>query len=745
MGRLPLFLVAICLVLVGSAFPGWAMAEAGDWAYWRGPESNGISRDTGLIDNWNPRGGQGDHVAWKRDDLGGRSTPIVMKGKLYTIVRSEPGTAREGERVVCLDAMTGQTIWENRFNVYLTDVPDTRVGWSSCVGDPDSGRVYALGVCGLFQCLDADTGKTVWAHPLHEKFGLISTYGGRTNFPVVFEDLVLISAVVVGWGDMARPTHRFLAFDKETGEVVWFRGTRPLPEDTTYSSPTVTVVNGQAALIFGSGDGSVWALEPRTGLPIWNFDLSRRGLNVSPLVVGNKVFMSHSEENIEGTKMGAVVAIDAGGAGDVTSTGQLWRMDEIVAGKSSPLVVDDRLLIIDDRAKLHIFDTETGEQIGRRIAFGTAMNASPLYADGKIYVFTANGRWYILEPDERNGVRTIRQGRMPADEEVQASPIAWHGRIYVQSSGALYCLHDPDKPYAAKPVPKPPLEQPSDEDPSAAHLQVVPAEVLMRPGETQQFQVRLYNSRGQRLADAKAAFAVDGRGSISQDGTFTAPADLQHVASAVVARVGGLEGRARIRIVPLLPWKFDFDEIPLQPATGQGEPPITWVGARYRHVIRQMDGGHVMVKVTTIPKGTRSRCWFGHCDLHDYTIQADVRGASQMGKMPDIGLIAQGYTLDLQGASQKLQLRTWDSQLRIAETVEFPWKPNTWYTMKLRAEVKDGEAIVRGKVWPREESEPEAWSVETVDPSPNLSGSPGLFGKSDDAEIFLDNIVVRDN
>ena len=119
------------------------------------------------------------------------------------------------------------------------------IGWSSCVGDPETGRIYVQGVCGYFCCLEGDTGKLVWDRSLHEEFGLISTYGGRTNVPVVFEDTVLISAVIVGWGDepkwggLARPAHRFMCFDKATGELRWLNGTGISPYDTTYSTPTV--------------------------------------------------------------------------------------------------------------------------------------------------------------------------------------------------------------------------------------------------------------------------------------------------------------------------------------------------------------------------------------------------------------------------------------------------------------------------------------------------------------------------
>ncbi len=179
-----------------------------------------------MIDSWD-FDGDGTNVLWKNEEAGGISTPIVMRGKLYTLVRSQPGTHREGEKVLCLDAATGKKLWENTFNVYLSDVPKERVGWSCCVGDPTTGRVYAMGVCGYLQCIDGDTGKTIWSRSLNEEFGLLSTYGGRTNVPVMADDKVIISAVIIGWGDMARPAHRFMAFDKNTGEMVWFNGTAP--------------------------------------------------------------------------------------------------------------------------------------------------------------------------------------------------------------------------------------------------------------------------------------------------------------------------------------------------------------------------------------------------------------------------------------------------------------------------------------------------------------------------------------
>ena len=197
--------------------------------------------------------------------------------------------------------------------------------------------------------------------------------------------------------------------------------------------------------------------------------------------------------------------------------------------------------------------------------------------------------------------------------------------------------------------------------------------------------------------------------------------------------------------MPPLPWEFDFEDVELDPRLGKGDPNVTWVGARYRHVIREVDGNKVMVKVTTIPKGTRSRCWFGHPELSQYAIQADVLGARTDNKMPDIGLIAMGYTLELQGANQKLQIRSWVPQLRMAKTIDFPWQPNQWYHMKFQTAVEDGKAVLRGKVWLRDKKEPAEWTIQASDDVPNLSGSPGLFGNAKDAEIYLDNIQVSEN
>jgi outer membrane protein assembly factor BamB len=730
------------IVTVCQNAPG---ADPRDWPAWRGPHQNGVSTETGLIDKWNPRGGEGSNVLWKRADLGTISTPIVMGDKLYVLCRSEPGTRREGERVVCVDAATGKDIWEHRFNVYLSDVPDTRVAWSSLVGDPATGRVYVQGVCGYFACLDGQTGKPVWTKSMSEEFGLLTTYGGRTNVPVLFEDLVIISGVIIGWGDMAKPAHRFIAMDKKTGEVVWFNGTRPLPEDTTYSTPVVSVIGGQAALVFGSGDGGVWAFQPRTGVPIWKYQASKRGLNSSPMVIGDRVYVGHSEENINDTSMGNFLAINGtasgkpmpGGGADITDSGAVWEARECNVGKSSPVPVGDKIVAIDDRAKLFVFDINTGKELSRK-SLGTSMRASPLVADGKIYCCTTDGRWYTLRLDG-DKVKVVYNTRLPSGDEVQGSPICSHGRIFVPTTGALYCLEDQNKKHGHGPLPEQPKEiSAAAQNGGLLRYQVVPAEVLLQPGQKQLFRARLFNQRGQLLKDGQwTGWQVEGPGTMNGF-EYTAPSETKHQAAIVRAKNGDLTATARVRIVPPLPWKFDFSD---------GEVPITWIGCRYRHVIRDMDGNKLLAKVTTIPKGTRSQSWFGPVDLHDYTIQADVLGNEKEGRVPDMGLIAQRYTVDLMGEAQQLQIRTWPPVLeqRMGKTIPFTWKPNTWYTIKMRVSNQGDKALVQAKVWPRGEKEPAAWTIEADDEAPNRNGSPGLYGNATNAEVFYDNVTVVKN
>src|SRR5206468_9690965 len=320
-------------------------------------------------------------------------------------------------------------------------------------------------------------------------------------------DLVILGSVIVSWGDMAVPAHRFMAFDKKTGHFRWIASTRLRPPDTIYSAPVLATIGGQQLLISGASDGWLYALQPRTGKFVWEYQLSRRGLNVSPTVDGDVVYTGHSEENITGTKVGAVVAVNGAGKDNITKTGEIWKELEIADGKSSILKVDDRLYCPDDGGKLYVLNAKDGSLVGRRINLGTINFASPVYADGKIYYVEKNGRWYVMTPDKSQGVARFERGKSMGNfpgspqEECWASPVISHGKLYILTTNALYCFEDTSKKHAANERPAAAKEAAAADDQKPAQLVIVPCELLVSPGDKHQFKVRTYNSHGQLLKE----------------------------------------------------------------------------------------------------------------------------------------------------------------------------------------------------------------------------------------------------
>src|SRR5687768_14634780 len=282
-------LLNVSIALLATA----AVVLAADWTDYRGPKRDGTSPEKGLPERWDPKG-QG--LLW-RAPYGGRSTPVVHQGRVYML---NPAGEKESlqERVLCLDAVTGKVLWEYRYNVYLSDVPPHRIAWSAPAVDPETGNVYVFGVGGTVLALSRD-GKKVWERSLAEQAGLVTTHGGRTPSPIVEGDLVVISGISSAWGEYARASHRFMAFDKRTGEMIWSTSAPGRPYDTTYAAPVVADIAGTKMFITGAGDGSAVALKLHTGELVWHFNMSKRGVNVGPVVYNNTVFVSHSEENYE--------------------------------------------------------------------------------------------------------------------------------------------------------------------------------------------------------------------------------------------------------------------------------------------------------------------------------------------------------------------------------------------------------------------------------------------------------------
>src|SRR5205823_3022417 len=176
-----------------------------------------------------------------------------------------------------------------------------------------------------------------------------------------------------------------------------------------------------------------------TGKILWTYDASVRGINTTPTIVGTTVFCGHAEENIfDTTVVGALFAIDGTGTGNVTKTKELWLKPTVMLGRAAPLFVNDRLYVIDDGALMSVRDPKSGNEIGK-LKVGTGeVFSSPLYADGKIYCAVRSGITAILEPTEK-GVKSLHKLRLEGDS-IHGSPIASHGRIYLPSTDAMYCI-----------------------------------------------------------------------------------------------------------------------------------------------------------------------------------------------------------------------------------------------------------------------------------------------------------------
>jgi outer membrane protein assembly factor BamB len=705
-----------------------------DWPEWRGPARDGISQEKNLPTKWSPKG---ENLAWKAP-YGGRSAPVVLGDRVFLQNGSGKGETLQ-ERVMCLNADTGKPLWEYKFNVFLSDVPPHRIGWASPAVDPATGNVYAYGVGGMFVALNAD-GKLIWERSLTEDFGMWTTHGGRTVSPIIEGDLVITSGPTEGWGEQAQRRHRFIALDKKTGETVWVSTPGGRPFDTTYSPPVIANVNGIRLLIAGTGDGAVHALKPRTGEPVWKFEMSKRGINTGVVLKGTTAIVSHSEENLDSSEMGLLAAVDATGKGALGKDQTRWVVRGFQGGFSSPVLDGDRIYQVDNGANLFAFDVNTGKELWKH-NLGTIQKSSPVLADGKLYVGTENGKFFILKPGP-TGCEVLDEdqlGTEAAPEAIIASVAVSRGRIFLVSDTALYCI---GKKSAALPPPDNTEQLPQSHAP-VAYVQVVPTEITIKPGDKVQFHARAFDAQGRFLNEETAAWSLDGlRGTFQSGGEFTAATDLAAQAGRVKAVVGaenGVAGFARVRIIPPLPMSENFDSL-----TGEN-PPAQWVNATGKFLVREMDGTKVLVKKADQPIFKRGRAFIGPSNWSNYTIEADVRASEKRRQMGDAGVVAQRYALVLFGNHQRLELEAWQPETERTVKVPFEWKADTWYRLKLQVEnLPDGRVRARGKAWAVGEAEPSQWLIEKIDPIPNRQGSPGIYADAP-YEVFFDNVKVVSN
>jgi outer membrane protein assembly factor BamB len=734
-----------------------SIALAGDWAHWRGPEQNGVSREKNLPSTWSL---EGENLVWK-SDIGGRAAPIVLNGRVYLNCRTEHSVTdpkekiHAREQVVCWDAETGKEIWKDVFNVFQTDIPAPRVGWASMVGDPETGNVFVHSVSGIFRCYTGD-GKVVWEHSLEEEYGKISGYGGRTHTPIIDEDLIIVSYLSANWGETKGPSpaHTYYAFDKKTGQLAWVTAMGAKPEDTTYSCPIVSVIHGQRMLIGGNADGAVYAMNARTGKKLWGHEMSRRGLNVSPVVDGDLVYITHGEDNLDTTDFGRVECLRVlqADSGEF-SVETVWRVDNVKAGYASPVVHDGILYVVADTGSLHAFDSKTGKKYWEH-QLGTVGKGSPVWGDGKLYVMEVDGNIHILKPTvdkcETLSHLTLNARDIGGRDEIYASPAISNGRVYFVTRDRTICIGAKNPQVASDPIPE--MEAEVRGDDKVDLVQLRPYEIDMHNGDSVKYEAFAFNKNGRLLKKLPAVLKPgEGLDGVKLEGNNASVADIkQQLAGTVQTEVEGVSATARIRVFPELPWQWDFEGY-----KGLQVPPA-WIRAHVKMKPTLMQGAEPFVakegeaapegletamKLSPGPGRPGHTVYIGPSNMKDYTIQADVLLKEDKRKLPSIGINNQRYSLIIKGNNGKLSIQSWQAHLRMAKEISFRSNPDVWYTMKLTVEVKDGIAHCKGKVWERGKDEPQAWTIEAEDPHANEQGSPGLNVYLM-ADCYFDNVIV---
>jgi outer membrane protein assembly factor BamB len=225
-------------------------SAAADWPQWRGPARDGVWPEAGLPDRLPA---DGLKPRWRQPIGGGYAGIAVAGGRVYTMDRQKQ--PRELERVLCLDAATGKTLWAHEYPVAYGKMEYGNGPRSTPT--VHGGRVYAYGAVGHLHCLDAETGQVVWARDtVAELKGRVPTWGHACS-PLVDGGRVLVQ---VGAADDAC----LVAFDRATGKEVW----RSLPDRPGYSSPVLIETKAGRHLIYWTAE-HVAGLDPATGKVRW--------------------------------------------------------------------------------------------------------------------------------------------------------------------------------------------------------------------------------------------------------------------------------------------------------------------------------------------------------------------------------------------------------------------------------------------------------------------------------------------
>ena len=747
-----IFLSALALGVTLSA----TRADVSGWLNWRGPEGTGVSKETGL-----PSALAAPLWSIK---LAGGGTPVIAGGKLFALGYEGVGADLQ-EVLLCADAETGKVLWKKGFSDYLSDITYDRYAIGSPCVDAETGNVYVTTSAGVFACFTAD-GKPVFEHATMETLGRLTFTNGRTGGPTILDDLVIVRGITSNWGGEGAAMDRLYAFDKKSGQLVWSCSPGIAPKDNVFARPIFGKRDGKQVFYTGAGDGSLICVNARTGEPIWRYPISAGGMNATVALYKDTVIGIHADENLDSSNAGRMTAVKVNGvpkpvepgAGppQLAKTDEAWRNDDLAAISSSPVLSGDRLYQTDKTGYLSAVNAATGKVIWKLKLAPDQLHASPLLADGKLYVPMQNGSFFVVQPGATAGkilAKTQLAGRCIG------APSAWNGKVYVHSTERLYCFGKKGAnlglPKAA-PAPAKPAVGPT------VALQIVPAEVTLRPGERAKLTIRGIDANGfvtETFDASKTTFEqyVPPTAKVKslldakfENGEIVGGAKTS--AGAYQATLNGFKGTMRGRVLTALPYTEDFESFTpteqdtLLPDAKFAYPPLPWIGARFKFDVRELDGNKVFAKTLDNIFFQRATVFFGHPEEKNYTLEADVMADGNRRTISTVGLINQRYYVILSGNAGEIEINS--NQERIKATVKFPIQPKVWYRLKTRVDVNpDGTGVVRAKAWKKGEPEPAKWTLEVPHKNVHKKGAPGLFCFAPQSLFkgYIDNISVTPN
>jgi len=416
--------LCVCCIFV---FVTTSAQQPENWARFRGPNGQGISNATGLPVNWSVN----ENVAWKTDIPGeGWSSPIVWNDHIFLTTTTEEG---RNCHVIAVDRRTGRILWDK---MVFTQAPNQHRHPMNSYATPtpvtDGNTVYAVFSGGSFVALDFN-GNVRWTNT---DMNFYSQHNMGTS-PILYGDLLLLAVnhsnreepKRLGWLDPWDQSH-LLALDKNTGRERW-RGMRGLSR-IAHATPAVLQVNGRDQIISPAGD-VIQGFDPTNGRLIWTIASEGEPCVPSPVFGDGLVYSSP-------TGGAPIRAVRPDGQGDCTATHIVWEQRQNNSLMASFLYIKPFLYTNTERGIFSCLDAATGEFLWELNLRSGALNASPIYADGKIYVLSEQGTTTVLKPstDPKVPAEILATNQL---EELARATIAVAGnQLIIRTESKLWCI-----------------------------------------------------------------------------------------------------------------------------------------------------------------------------------------------------------------------------------------------------------------------------------------------------------------